>query len=63
VVVNRGWTYFLAVLKYVAKFDSFTRKHMVSESVKHRFLSHFALDNHNELIYLLGAAVHQASIS
>ena len=47
----------------MAKFDPVTRKHLGSESVKPRFLPHFAPDIHNELIHLLGAAVHQASIS
>jgi len=57
------WAYFLAVLMYVAKFDPVTRNDLGSESVKPRFLSHFAPDIHNQLICLSGAAVYQASIS
>jgi len=51
------------VLKCVAKFDPITRNHLGSVSVKLKFLLHFAPDIHNELIHLLGTAVHQASIS
>jgi len=58
-----GGHIFLAVLKYVAKFDRVTRQHLGWESVKPRFLSHFAPDIHNELIHLSGSEVHQASIS
>jgi hypothetical protein len=54
---------FLALLKYLAKFDPVMREHLDPVSEKPGCLSYFSLDTQNELINLLGARVHQTITS